>query len=151
MDPKAVKAAYQAILRLAAAETFRLAWCRETARPDLQSVWDEKAPTLGQCDATAIVLQGICGGDIMQCDVIGYGHHYYNVLPDGTELDLTSAQFPAMTGIPRGKPVDPDDMLNSTEGQRTQLEDRRELLNDLVFEALSDIRDRFDALSAVLP
>lgn len=151
MDPKAVNAAYQAILRLGAAEAFKLAWCRETARPDLQAVWDAKTPMRGQCDVTALMVRELAGGEIMQCDVIGYGHHYYNVLPDGTELDLTVGQFPAMLGVPRGKPVDPDDILLSAEGRKNEVEERRDLLSELIYEALADLRQAFDILGLTTP
>jgi hypothetical protein len=45
-----------------------------------------------------LVLHDYFGGDLMFAEVLyadgtKQGHHYWNVLPDGTELDLTGDQF----------------------------------------------------------
>ena len=150
MDPASVRATYQAILRFAAKELFKLAWCRETARVDMQSVWDAKTPSRGQCDATALVIEGICGGDILVSAVAGYGSHYYNRLPDGTEIDLTAEQFPAMVGIPKGTPIKRERLLKSRDRSLAEIEDRTTLLNELFYEALDKVRTRLDNLDPVL-
>lgn len=51
----------------------------------------------GQCGTTALVVQGLLGGDLMIADVeyVGQvvGVHYWNVTAGGVELDLTRDQF----------------------------------------------------------
>lgn len=46
--------------------------------------------SFGQCYVTARVVKEICGGDIVKN---GNVKHYWNRLPDGMEIDLTSDQF----------------------------------------------------------
>ncbi|WP_328291370.1 hypothetical protein OG218_01145 [Kineococcus sp. NBC_00420] len=54
-------------------------------------------PSRGQCGTTALVLQGLLGGDLMIADVEYEGRvegvHYWNVTAGGVELDLTRDQF----------------------------------------------------------
>jgi hypothetical protein len=54
-------------------------------------------PSRGQCGTTALVVQSLLGGDLMVADVEYEGRidgvHYWNVTPDGDELDLTRDQF----------------------------------------------------------
>src|SRR5579875_2413073 len=51
----------------------------------------------GQCGTTAIVLQDWLGGEVLAAEVWRDGQkvgaHYWNQLPDGTEIDLTAGQF----------------------------------------------------------
>jgi len=51
----------------------------------------------GQCGTTALVVQGLLGGDLMVADVEYQGQvvgvHYWNVTPSGVGLDLTGDQF----------------------------------------------------------
>lgn len=74
----------------------------ELLRTYLQKAWNEKtsvggysqdAVSTGQCAPTAMVVQDYFGGELLR--VINQGvSHYFNLLPDGTELDLTRDQFP---------------------------------------------------------
>ncbi|WP_146239622.1 hypothetical protein [Curtobacterium sp. MCSS17_011] len=54
-------------------------------------------PSRGQCGTTALVVQGLLGGDLMVADVeyedVVTGVHYWNVTSGGIELDLTNDQF----------------------------------------------------------
>ena len=54
-------------------------------------------PSRGQCGTTALVLQGLLGGDLMVADVEYEGRvegvHYWNVTAGGIEVDLTRDQF----------------------------------------------------------
>ena len=51
----------------------------------------------GQCGTTALVLQDWLGGEILVAVVCRDGEpvgvHYWNRLPDGSEVDLTGGQF----------------------------------------------------------
>lgn len=51
-----------------------------------------QSPLSGCCGAVAIMVYGCFGGEIMQGDVDGYPH-FWNRLPNGHEVDLTSCQF----------------------------------------------------------
>ena len=85
------KAAYSAIettedlyLRL------RHAWRAETSfAPD---EWTPSCPALGQCAVTALIVQDVFGGELLRGRLV-VGTHYWNRLPDGREIDLTSEQF----------------------------------------------------------
>jgi hypothetical protein len=68
------------------------AWTRETSA-DPQS-WTAENPAWGQCAVTALVVQDYFGGEIRRGEV-GSTSHYWNILPDGCEADLTRHQFPA--------------------------------------------------------
>lgn len=74
---------------------IRCAWCADTAGADNQ--WTPANPSSGHCDVTALVIREGMGGDLKLAQVFRNGelseHHYWNVLPDGSEVDLTSDQF----------------------------------------------------------
>ncbi len=71
------------------------AWSQVTAAGD--NLWSESNPAAGHCDVTSLIVRESVGGDLRMAQVFRGGelseHHYWNVLPDGTELDLTKAQF----------------------------------------------------------
>lgn len=71
------------------------AWSHETAS-DAES-WSEGNPAAGHCDVSSLVLREHVGGDLRMAQVFRNGqlseHHYWNRLPDGSDLDLTAAQF----------------------------------------------------------
>ncbi len=76
----------------------RAAWCLWTSDPVDQPGWTDANPASGQCASTALVVQDRLGGDLLIADVheadgSRQGVHYWNRLPDGTELDLTREQF----------------------------------------------------------
>lgn len=58
----------------------------------------------GCCATIAIMVQRVAGGELLEGHV-GEQPHYWNRLPDGTEVDLTSTQFggdgwqPVTTGV----------------------------------------------------
>lgn len=69
---------------------IRRGWAADTsASPEL---WTPENPALGQCAVTALVIQDILGGHLMRGTVFGESH-YWNWLPNETELDLTLEQF----------------------------------------------------------
>lgn len=72
-------------------------------------------PSYGQCAVTALVVQDLVGGDLLRVEVtdkVPYGQvgktvsHYYNLLPDGTELDATRDQFDSF--IPGDNVTEPE-------------------------------------------
>ena len=73
----------------------RASWCALTAeRPEK---WAPDNPAYLQCSATAQVVRGLLGGEILIAPVSHdgrpRGYHAWNLLPDGTEVDLTREQF----------------------------------------------------------
>jgi len=69
---------------------IRGSWSRTTSvAPD---GWSDSNPAWGQCAVTALVVQDALGGRIIRT-VVGGTSHYFNLLPDGAEVDLTAEQF----------------------------------------------------------
>lgn len=64
-------------------------WSAETA----QGEWTPECPSLNQCAITALIVQDYLGGDLLRCKMTNGNSHYWNRLPDGTEVDLTEDQF----------------------------------------------------------
>jgi hypothetical protein len=62
--------------------------------------WSVANPARGQCGATALVLHDLLGGELLRAEVrhadgSRQGHHYWNLLASGFEIDLTAEQFSA--------------------------------------------------------
>ena len=83
----------------ALAEALREVWAADTCSPDdvARAGWSSANPAWGHCDITALIVNDVFGGDLMVGDVhlacVQQGHHWWNRLPDGRELDLTREQF----------------------------------------------------------
>jgi hypothetical protein len=69
---------------------LRAAWRRETSADP--AGWSPFNPSLGQCAVTALIVQDVFGGCLLRA-ALPDGSHYWNLLPDGREVDLTRAQF----------------------------------------------------------
>jgi hypothetical protein len=80
--------------------------------------WSESNPSRGQCGVTALVLHDLLGGDLLIAEVLNadgsrQGHHTWNRLAGGIEVDLTREQFrsdevvqaPRVVSRPAGPPV----------------------------------------------
>jgi hypothetical protein len=79
---------------------FEKAWSRDTCwhKPE----FNPKCPSEGQCFVTAMIVQDIFGGELIQGivhQIDGDNNHYWNKLPNGQEFDLTSDQFVEGDGI----------------------------------------------------
>jgi len=70
-------------------ELLLASWSAETAVGE----WSQDNPSLGQCAVTALVVQDFLGGELLRCKTTDGGSHYWNRLPDATEIDLTESQF----------------------------------------------------------
>ena len=78
----------------------RAAWSRDTCDPVDLADWSPARPARGQCGSTALTVHDVLGGQLLIAEVrrtdgSRQGVHYWNLLPDGTELDLTREQFSA--------------------------------------------------------
>lgn len=72
--------------------------------------WSPNNPTLGHCAIVALIVQDFFGGELLRASLentpFDYaGSHYWNRLPDGSQVDLTIDQFEGqsldLTGEPR--------------------------------------------------
>jgi hypothetical protein len=78
----------------------RRSWSVDTCDPVDVARWTRENPALGQCGATALVIQDLMGGDLLSAEVrhadgSRQGMHNWNRLPGGLEIDLTREQFRA--------------------------------------------------------
>lgn len=67
-------------------------WRESTCAPRMQSKWNEKNKTLGQCSITAFLVQDIFGGEVYGIKRPDGSFHCYNVI-GGKQYDLTIEQF----------------------------------------------------------
>jgi hypothetical protein len=77
---------------------IRRSWSAQTCDPADRADWSAANPALGQCGTTALVLQDLLGGELLTAEVhhadgSRQGHHYWNRLAGGVEVDLTREQF----------------------------------------------------------
>lgn len=80
------------------AAAVRAAWSRETCDDADLADWTPANPARGQCGVTALTVQDLLGGDLLLAEVLRadgsrQGVHWWNRLPDASELDLTREQF----------------------------------------------------------
>ncbi|GAA3303999.1 NUDIX domain-containing protein [Dactylosporangium vinaceum] len=104
-------------------------WGPETCDPIDLADWHPGNPSRGQCGVTAMVVREVLGGDLLLGRVTSggtpTGHHYWNRLPDGTELDLTRDQFrPGELVGPGTVVVPPDGPPSRCRGQLAILRHR---------------------------
>jgi hypothetical protein len=77
---------------------IRAAWALDTCDPADAEDWSAASPSRGQCGVTALTLNDLLGGvlliaDFTRSDGSRQGVHYWNLLPDGAEIDLIRQQF----------------------------------------------------------
>jgi hypothetical protein len=77
---------------------IRAAWALDTSDPVDADEWSEANASRGQCGCTALTIHDLLGGELLIAEVLRtdgsrQGVHYWNLLPDGTEVDLTREQF----------------------------------------------------------
>lgn len=101
------------------------AWSNETAAAD--NDWSPVNPAAGHCDVSALFIRESVGGDLLTAQVFRNGqfseHHYWNILPDGSEIDVTKSQFSGTETF--GEPTILDDRLFESAGPlNRELRDR---------------------------
>ena len=84
------------------ARALERVWCADTAMGE----WDEDCPSMNQCVVTALIVQDYFGGELLRCEMTDGNSHYWNRLPDGTEVDLTAEQFEWIIGEPLRETVE---------------------------------------------
>lgn len=95
---------------------LRASWGADTCSPEEleRAGWSPANPAWGQCDVTALVVHDLLGGQLMCGEVYAVngerqGFHWWNRLPDGSEVDLTRDRFRAgqvvMEGVSVPRPM----------------------------------------------
>ena len=116
-------------------EHFLAAWGPDTCYDTMREEWSPENPSRDQCGMTALVVQDILGGDLIQGEVHvageQVGHHYWNRLPDGSVVDLTADQF-----LPEEEVVCGSVVFRPPEGPRYQRE-QYELLRQRVMALMA--------------
>lgn len=114
---------------------IRSAWGPDTCDPTDLADWRPDNPSRGQCGVTALVVQDLLGGDLVLGEVhvagVRRGYHYWNRLPDGTDVDLTRDQFASDEIVTAGAVVVRPD------GPPKRCREQYELFRSRVFAAAS--------------
>ncbi len=110
---------------------FEKVWCEATAYPGTSKYGDPTVLSFGQCAVTALVIHHLYGGDIVYNDVY---HHYWNILPDGSHLDLTRDQFGnVIHDLDEYRVVDPVMLVEHPRGKKHRTGERfKELYADFI-------------------
>jgi hypothetical protein len=118
----------------------RTAWGSDTCYPNASEEWRPDNPARAQCGMTALVVQDLLGGDLIlgevHVDGAKVGNHYWNRLPDGTEIDLTADQFFAGEVFVNGQ------VVHRPPDAPRRFREQYELLRERVLMALAPRRVR---------
>lgn len=81
----------------ALARALRQSWNSDTCAPEGAATWNADNPAREQCITTVLVVHDVMGGELVRGEVHVAGervdYHWWNRLPDGSDLDLTREQF----------------------------------------------------------
>ncbi len=122
----------------------RTAWARDTCDPVDAGDWSAANPARGQCGTTALTIHDLLGGELLVAEVLRddgsrQGVHWWNRLPDGTEIDLTREQFASHEVIQQPRVVArPSGLPRRAAEQYLTL--KRRVLDALGLTEASDIR-----------
>jgi hypothetical protein len=102
-------------------EAIRHSWTADTS--DDPSIWSPENPARGQCAVTAMVVRDYLGGKLLIAPVLRDGErvemHCWNVLPDGSQLDLTLDQFEYEYEL--GDAIEKDPIVDNTGVNRHEI------------------------------
>jgi len=122
----------------------RAAWSRDTCDPVDVDDWSAENPARGQCGTTALTVNDLLGGELLVAEVLRtdgtrQGVHWWNRLPDGTEIDLTREQFASHEVIQQPRVLQrPSELPRRAAEQYLTL--KRRVLDALGLTEASDIR-----------
>jgi hypothetical protein len=103
-------------------------WNRNTSYDP--SGWSEDNAAWGQCAVSALIVQDFLGGSLLVGEVNGV-EHYWNLLPDNRDLDLTRHQFGSIQSLKGPFHAQRDFMLSFPDTRKRYERLRRILLNEL--------------------
>ena len=113
---------------------LRAGWGADTCDPHDLKDWHAGNPARGQCGVTALIIQDLLGGELILGEVHAgdtkVGHHYWNRLADGREVDLTADQFQSSDVVVGGQ------VQQRPPGPPVRCRRQYEILRDRVFVAL---------------
>jgi hypothetical protein len=122
----------------------RAAWARDTCDPVDADDWSATNPARGQCGTTALTINDLLGGELLVAEVLHADGtrqcvHWWNRLPDGTQIDLTREQFVSNEVIqqPRAMPRPSEPPKRAAEQYLTL---KHRVLHALGLTEASDIR-----------
>jgi hypothetical protein len=89
---------------------IRAAWSIDTCDPTDVAQWSPANPSRGQCAVTALVVQDLMGGQLLEAEVLfedgsRQGFHYWNRLAGG-DVDFTREQFTSHEHLQEPRVVD---------------------------------------------
>ncbi len=107
-------------------KAIRNSWGRDTCY--YKFIWDDKhqPESAGHCRVVALIVNDYFGGKFLFSRVIGnpksikYNYtHYWNVLPEGKEVDFTKDQFPKNLKLTKPRILSRTQMIDNTKIERT--------------------------------
>ncbi|WP_243787729.1 hypothetical protein [Saccharopolyspora gloriosae] len=111
----------------------RAAWGADTCAPEDLPQWSTSNPARGQCGVTALVLHDLFGGHLMRGEVRvddeWVDYHWWNLLGEDVEVDLTREQFAADEIVGPGVVI--------VRGPLKRMREQYELLHHRVLDALA--------------
>ncbi|MFH8615279.1 hypothetical protein ACH4E8_09415 [Streptomyces sp. NPDC017979] len=123
----------------AIARALHASWAADICSPDdiARAPWTPDNPARGQCDITALVVHDLLGGHLLLGEVTldgaDHGYHWWNRLPDGTEIDLTREQFR------QGQIITPGRAVQRPPGRLPRRHEEYEVLKGRVLAALGAV------------
>jgi hypothetical protein len=112
-------------------------WCKDTSYDP--KGWSTRNRAWGQCAITALIVQDLLGGRLLRAQVNGH-EHYWNLLPDTRELDLTREQFGGAPEVGSALEVSRDYVLSFPDTVR-RYQRLRELVERNRHSAKGQLRD----------
>lgn len=110
-------------------------WDEKTCHPNTSAMWTGKNPALGQCAVTALVVQDYLGGQLARSETLA---HVWNILQDGSEVDLSRSQFPNGLKIEKEYIILREEVLYGNRGKKAKVAERYELLKERVSKKLGE-------------
>lgn len=114
-------------------QAFSKSWSRKTSYPKTRDQWSPENPAFGQCAVTSLIVQDLFGGKLVYNKDY---HHYWNILDDGTTIDLTKIQFGKNVKIDNHELVTREYILESAAAARAETPERYALLKQKVEKLL---------------
>ena len=107
---------------------MRRAWGPDTCAPEDIARWSAGNPARGQCITTVLVVHDVFGGSLVRGEVMvgdeQVDFHWWNRLPDGTDVDLTREQFGSDERVVGGEVVERPTGAHRVEAQYEMLRQR---------------------------
>jgi hypothetical protein len=122
---------YYKLLRLH--DALEHSWEADTCAEYERDKWSSCLPAFGQCAVTALVVQDFVGGKMVKDPD---NDHYWNVLENGTEIDLTREQFAEGIVLQAKEDRTREYMLESERSIKARTPERYDLLKERVLALL---------------